>query len=82
MQVEDEGLAMLRETMRQFGHEPKPNNIGRISDDPWDDPETYLVEFPIGDDPIDEHSQASPYPKSQVRPLDENHPDFEYWVKP
>lgn len=62
VEVLDEGLAMLREFM---GHRAKPNHHGtvkRIMDNG-----DILVEFPIGDDDPEEHSQVAPYPLELVR---------------
>ena len=61
VEVLDEGLAMLRQIM---GPNAKPNHYGFVSEI-WEDG-TILVEFPIGDDPIEEHSQVAPYPPNQV----------------
>ena len=65
VEVMDVGLAQLRALMTQFGDDPGPNNLGVVAEI-WDDG-TILVEFPIGDDDLEEHSQAAPYPPSQVR---------------
>lgn len=79
--VRDEGLAQLRAIMAEFGC-AKPNHVGRISADEWDDPDTYLVEFPIGDDPIDEHSQSAPFPKRLVVAMTTDDPLYNYWERP
>ena len=61
VQVSCAGLAMLRQIM---GPNAKPNHHGRVHEI-WDDG-TILIEFPIGDDPIEEHSQIAPYPPHEV----------------
>jgi hypothetical protein len=68
VEVLDVGLAQLRIIMARGGHDPGPNNLGVVAEI-WDDG-TILVEFPIGDDDPEEHSQVSPYPPSKVRPLE------------
>jgi len=65
VEVLDPGLAQLRAIMTQCGNDPGPNNHGKVSEI-WEDG-TILVEFPIGDDDPEEHSQVAPYPASQVR---------------
>ena len=65
VEVMDVGLAQLRAIMVQCGNDPGPNNYGVVAEI-WDDG-TILIEFPIGDDDQEEHSQVSPYPPSQVR---------------
>ena len=65
VEVVDPGLAQLRAIMAKFGDDPGPNNRGVVAEI-WDDG-TVLVEFPIGDDNPEGHSQVSPYPPSQVR---------------
>jgi len=57
------GLAQLRALM---GPDEPPNNVGIIAED-WEDEDAYLINFPIGDDDPEEHSQAAPYPKDMVR---------------
>lgn len=59
--VLDKGLAMLRAIMP----DAPPNHHGVIHE-VWDNGE-YLVCFPIGDDPINEHSQVAPYPEAEIR---------------
>jgi len=64
VRVLDPGLAMIRDTMAMMGisvinhhgwvHSIEPNG-------------TIMVEFPIGDDDPNEHSQIAPYPASMVR---------------
>lgn len=61
--VLDQGLLMLQ----QFAPKgSKPNNHGFVSEIIGD---TILVEFPIGDDDIKDHSQVAPYHKSMVRKI-------------
>lgn len=57
VKVNDPGLAML-ERFRPAG--AKPNNHGWIAE--IYDTGEYLIEFPIGDDHPDTHSQVAPYP--------------------
>lgn len=60
--VTDPGLAQLRAIMRRAtGQEPPPNHHGTVADDPWDDPETVLINFDDGG--------AAPYPLHEVRRL-------------
>ncbi len=66
VKVHDPGLLGLYEIMKRLEPSAKPNNVGRISEI-WDD--DYLIEFPIGDDPIEEHSQVAPYPKGVVEAI-------------
>lgn len=61
VKVNDPGLAMLRKFMPRN----KPNHHGIIKEI-WDDG-NILIEFPIGDDPMEEHSQVAPYPKYMVQ---------------
>jgi len=56
---------MLRNLM---GKNAKPNNRGFVREILEDG--TVMVEFPIGDDPIDVHSQVAPYDARDVRKLD------------
>jgi hypothetical protein len=59
VRVMDQGLLMLQ----QFAPPgSKPNNEGVIKEIMEDG--DLLIEFPIGDDPIDEHSQVAPYSAS------------------
>jgi hypothetical protein len=61
--VMDHGLLMLH----QFAPKgAKPNNEGTVLEI-WEEDNMILVDFPIGDDDPDEHSQSAPYPMSQVR---------------
>ncbi len=60
-----EGLAALRRIM---GPSAKPNHHGVVHEI-WDDG-SVVVQFPIGDDPIEEHSQIAPYPPHEVRKRD------------
>jgi hypothetical protein len=57
--VTDPGLAMLRDIMRKYGEEPKPNHHGTV-EEVWDDG-TVLIHFDDG--------SAAPYPPAEVRPL-------------
>ncbi len=65
VEVMDPGLLMMQAIMKKMGEDVKPNNIGTVAEI-WDDG-TILVEFPIGDDDPEEHSQSSPYPAHLVR---------------
>lgn len=59
VRVMDKGLLMLQ----QFAPKgAKPNNEGVVSEILEDG--DLLIEFPIGNDPIEKHSQAAPYPAS------------------
>ena len=60
VEVNDPGLAMLRQLMP----DQPPNHHGKVSEI-WDDG-TILVEFPIGSDDENEHSQVAPYPAYMV----------------
>lgn len=62
--VMDQGLLMLQ---RFAPPNSKPNNHGVISGEI--DSDTWEIEFPIGDDDPEEHSQVAPYPKSICKPL-------------
>jgi len=62
--VNDPGLLQLQAIMGKICSGYMPNNIGWIHEI-WDD--EYLIEFPIGKDNPNEHSQVAPYPKSFVR---------------
>lgn len=59
VEVLDPNLLMLAKIANR-----EPDNKGWINDI---DNDTIYVEFPIGNDPIDEHSQCAPYPKRMVR---------------
>ena len=61
--VTDPGLAQLRAIMRQYGHDAKPNHHGTVSDEPWDEPGTVLIDFDDGG--------GAPYPLHEVRHLTE-----------
>ena len=64
VEVMDPGLLM----MQQFAPPgAKPNNRGYVQELNYGDTTDVLVEFPIGDDPMDEHSQVAPYPMSMIR---------------
>lgn len=59
VRVMDQGLIMLQ----QFApKDAKPNNEGFVKEILEDG--SLMIEFPIGDDPIDKHSQVAPYPAS------------------
>jgi len=62
--VNDIGLTMLYNTMKQIDPDTKPNNQGYV-EEIYDDG-TILVSFPIGDEDINKHSQVAPYPANQV----------------
>jgi hypothetical protein len=61
VKVNDPGLAMLR----KFMPDGPPNHHGEVLEI-WDDGDTLLIDFPIGDDNPEEHSQAAPYPANMV----------------
>jgi hypothetical protein len=61
--VLDEGLRRLREIMPDM----PPNHHGFVAELDYAGSGDILVEFPIGDDPMDEHSQVAPYPPHLVR---------------
>lgn len=64
VEVLDKGLLMLQ----QFAPPgAKPNNHGYVYELGYGEDDDVLVEFPIGDDPIEEHSQVAPYPISMIR---------------
>lgn len=64
VEVMDRGLIMLQ----QFAPpDAKPNNHGYVKELNYGEDNDVLVEFPIGDDPMDEHSQVAPYPMSMIR---------------
>lgn len=66
--VTDPGLANLRRIMRQAtGQEPPPNHHGTVSDEPWDEPGTVLIDFDDGG--------GAPYELHEVRLLKEGDPD-------
>lgn len=67
--VTDEGLKMLRKMMPDQG----PNHHGIVQEVMNNG--DILVAFPIGDDPMGEHSQVAPYPESQV-----NHISDKEWM--
>lgn len=60
VRVMDKGLIMLQ---RFAPPGAKPNNEGFVHEI---DDDTIFVAFPIGNAPIDEHSQLAPYPKHLV----------------
>lgn len=59
VRVMDQGLLMLQ---RFASPGAKPNNEGVVSEIMEDG--DLLIEFPIGDDDPEEHSQVAPYPAS------------------
>lgn len=59
VKVMDQGLLMLQ---RFAPPGAKPNNEGVIVGEL--DSETWEIEFPIGDDDPEEHSQSAPYAKA------------------
>jgi len=62
VEVLDGGLLMLQ----QFAPKgARPNNLG-IIEEIYEDGEI-LIAFPIGDDPMEEHSQVVPYSRNLVR---------------
>ena len=65
VEVSDPGLARLRAMMAKFGNDPGPNNLGLVYEIEADG--TIIVEFPIGDDDMEKHSQIAPYPAKLVR---------------
>ena len=65
VKVNDPGLAMLRRFMPQGF---KPNHHGIVAE--IIENGDILVEFPIGDDDPEEHSQVAPYPVSMVERRD------------
>jgi hypothetical protein len=61
VKVIDKGLLMLQ----QFAPPgAKPNNEGFIKEFLADG--DVMIEFPIGDDPLEEHSQVAPYPRNLI----------------
>lgn len=68
VEVLDPGLIQLYEIMKRSNPDIQPVNLGRIVE--VLEEEEYLIEFSIGDDPIEEHSQVAPYPGSLLRKID------------
>lgn len=64
VEVMDEGLVMLNLFAPPGA---KPTNHGYVKELNYGESREVLVEFPIGDDPIDKHSQVAPYPISMIR---------------
>jgi hypothetical protein len=64
VEVLDHGLLMLQKFAPPGA---KPNNRGKISEILEDG--HVMVEFPIGDDDPDKHSQIAPYPKNICRKI-------------
>jgi len=62
VEVMDPGLIQLMSIMPPG---TKPNNVGYIKE-LWDDGDA-LIEFPIGDDDMEEHSQVAPYPTTMLK---------------
>jgi hypothetical protein len=67
VEVLDPGLLMLQ---RFAPPGAKPNNHGFVKEFDFGEGKDILVVFPIGDDPLEEHSQIVPYPSSMVRKRD------------
>jgi hypothetical protein len=66
VRVIDQGLIMLQ----QFAPKgAKPNNEGFVKEIMEDG--DLLIEFPIGDDPMEEHSQVAPYSASICMKINE-----------
>lgn len=63
--VLDPGLLTLYNMMKQYDPNCKPNNQGWVEEF-YDNDDTILIKFPIGDDNPDEHSQVAPYPSNLV----------------
>ena len=61
--VMDPGLIMLQKFAPKGA---KPNNEGKVLEI-WEEDGMILVDFPIGDDDPEEHSQSAPYPMTYVR---------------
>lgn len=68
VRVNDPGLLMMMNLMKQMGEKVKPNNEGVILEI-WDRDDQYLIDFPIGDDDPEEHSQSAPYPQHLVQKI-------------
>lgn len=63
VEVLDPGLLMLQ----QFAPPgAAPNNHGFVKE-LWKESDEVLVEFPIGDDDMEKHSQVAPYPRYMVK---------------
>ena len=60
--VLDQGLAMLRKFAPPGAKPNHHGTVAEIMDDGY-----ILVQFPIGDDDPEEHSQVAPYPPHLVR---------------
>jgi hypothetical protein len=65
VRVMDPGLLQLMSLMKQMGQNVKPNNEGVVHEILEDG--EYMIDFPIGDDDPDEHSQIAPYPERQLQ---------------
>ncbi|MEM7554531.1 MAG: hypothetical protein AAF378_10595 [Cyanobacteria bacterium P01_A01_bin.84] len=57
--VMDRGLMQLYALAKRLDPDTKPNNQGYVHEIQEDG--TIIVEFPIGDEDINEHSQVAPY---------------------
>jgi len=78
VRVKDAGLEMLQRFAPVGAF---PNNWGWIMDEPAPAGDV-MVEFPIGDDPLDEHSQAVPYSLDSVFPRDgQTRQEYAKWQK-
>ena len=64
VEVIDPALIMLAQFMPPG---TRPLNHGYVSELHFGDDDEVMVEFPIGDDPMDEHSQISPYPRHMLK---------------
>lgn len=71
VEVLDPGLLALYNAMKHYNPNTKPNNIGVVGELPDDPDDDYMIYFPIGDDPMEEHSQAAPYPREMIRKIKE-----------
>ena len=67
VRVVDIGLLRMMAIMPDM----PPCNIGFIKELNYGGSSDILIEFPIGDNPIDEHSQVSPYPKHMIRLIED-----------
>lgn len=65
VEVLDPGLLMLQ---KFASPDNPPNNVGWIRR--FMENGDALIEFPIGNDPIEEHSQAAPYPLDIIRKIE------------
>jgi len=65
--VLDVGLLQLMALMP----DAPPNNVGFIKELNYGDSGNFLIEFPIGDESISEHSQVAPYARHEIVLLNE-----------